>query len=176
LKFIQSVEESKRLNDLKQPCVIISASGMADAGRVKHHILNNIGDDRNTILMVGYCEPHSLGGILLSGAKSVKIFGEMHKVVAEIGRIFTLSAHGDYDDLCLFVSGQDAAKVKTLFLVHGDYDDLCLFVSGQDAAKVKTLFLVHGDYDVQEEFASRLHTKGFAHIEIPERHSEFTLS
>lgn len=151
LKFIQSVEESKRLNDLKQPCVIISASGMADAGRVKHHILNNIGDSRNTILMVGYCEPHSLGGILLSGAKSVKIFGEMHKVVAEIGRIFTLSAHGDYDDLCLFVSGQDAAKVKTLFLVHGDYD-------------------------VQEEFASRLHTKGFAHIEIPERHSEFTLS
>ncbi|NCI47213.1 MBL fold metallo-hydrolase [Sediminibacterium soli] len=150
LKFIQSVEESKRLNDLDQPCVIISASGMADAGRVKHHIRNNIGDEKNTVLMVGYCEPNSLGGKLLSGAKSVKIFGEMYKVVAEIGRIYTMSAHGDYDDLCLFIAGQEPSELKNLFLVHGDYD-------------------------VQEEFASRLHGKGFKHIQIPERHSEFTL-
>ncbi|MFX5370318.1 MBL fold metallo-hydrolase, partial [Acinetobacter baumannii] len=72
LKFIKTVDESKYLNELTQPCVIISASGMADAGRIKHHIMNNIHDAKNTILLVGYCEPHSLGGRLMSGAKEVK--------------------------------------------------------------------------------------------------------
>jgi metallo-beta-lactamase family protein len=76
LTFISSVEESKRLNTLDGPCVIISASGMADAGRVKHHIMNNIGSRDNTILIVGYCEPRSLGGRLSSGVEEVKIYGE----------------------------------------------------------------------------------------------------
>ena len=95
LNFTSSVEESKRLNELPQPCVIISASGMADAGRVKHHIMNNISSQLNTILLVGYCEPHSLGGRLMNGAKEVKIFGEMFRVVAEIGQLQSMSAHGD---------------------------------------------------------------------------------
>lgn len=151
LKFIQTVEESKRLNDLPQPCVIISASGMADAGRVKHHIMNNISDARNTILMAGYCEPHSLGGRLMNGAKEVKIFGEMFKVIAEVGQMRSMSAHGDYDDLCQFISGEDKNRLKTLFLVHGDYD-------------------------VQQEFARRLSEKGYRNIQIPERHSETELS
>jgi metallo-beta-lactamase family protein len=150
LKFIKTVDESKHLNDLPQPCVIISASGMADAGRVKHHIMNNIGDAKNTILMVGYCEPHSLGGRLMNGAKEVKIFGEMYKVVAETGKMQSMSAHGDYDDLCQFIAGQD----KNL---------------------IKTLFLVHGEYDVQQEFADRLRKKGYNHVQIPERHSEAAL-
>jgi metallo-beta-lactamase family protein len=150
LKFIKTVDESKHLNDLPQPCVIISASGMADAGRVKHHIMNNIGDAKNTILMVGYCEPHSLGGRLMNGAKEVKIFGEMYKVIAETGKMQSMSAHGDYDDLCQFISGQD----KNL---------------------LKTLFLVHGEYDVQQEFADRLRKKGYNNVQIPERHSETIL-
>ena len=147
LTFIKTVEESKRLNDLPQPCVIISASGMADAGRVKHHIMNNINNIKNTILLVGYCEPRSLGGRLVNGAKEVKIYGEMYKVIAEVGQIRSMSAHGDYDDLCQFIACQDPSQVKTLFLVHGDYD-------------------------VQQEFAERLKHKGYTDIVIPERHFE----
>src|SRR6478609_5360850 len=150
LKFIETVDESKRLNELPQPCVIISASGMADAGRVKHHIMNNIGDAKNTILLVGYCEPQSLGGRLANGARQVKIFGEEYKVIAEVGQMRSMSAHGDYDDLCQFIAEQDKDQVKTLFLVHGDYD-------------------------VQQEFADRLRKKGYKNVEIPERHSEWPL-
>ena len=150
MQFIKTVDESKRLNDLPQPCVIISASGMADAGRVKHHIMNNIGNKKNTILMVGYCEPRSLGGRLMNVSKEVKIFGEPYKVIAEVGQMRSMSAHGDYDDLCQFISGQDHAKIKTLFLVHGEYD-------------------------VQQEFAERLRGKGFKNVLIPERHFETDL-
>ncbi|WP_431211467.1 MBL fold metallo-hydrolase [Puia sp. P3] len=122
LKYIKSVEESKLLNYRDKPCVIISASGMADAGRVKHHISNNIENSRNTVLLVGYCEPHSLGGRLMAGAKEVHIFGVLHEVHAEIGSIRSMSAHGDYEDLSQFLSCQDPAKVKVLFIVHGEYD------------------------------------------------------
>ena len=150
LNFIKTVEESKRLNDLPQPCVIISASGMADAGRVKHHIMNNINNAKNTILLVGYCEPRSLGGRLMNGEKEVKIYGDWYKVIAEVGQVKSMSAHGDYDDLCQFIACQDPKQVKTLFLVHGEYD-------------------------VQQEFAERLRKKGYENVVIPERHSETIL-
>lgn len=85
LKYIKNVEESKLLNFRKQPCVIISASGMADAGRVKHHISNNIENSRNTILFTGYCEPSSLGGRLISGAKEVGISEFRTKYMPRLG-------------------------------------------------------------------------------------------
>ena len=151
LKFIESVEDSKNLNYYKGPCVIISASGMADAGRIKHHISNNIENSRNTILLTGYCEPHSLGGRLMKHPKEVSIFGQPHEVNAEIGEMRSMSAHGDYEDLCQFLSCQDAAQVKKLFLVHGEYE-------------------------VQIDFRQRLIRKGFANVEIPELHSEVELS
>lgn len=150
LHYIEDVEESIALNDNPEPCVIISASGMAEAGRVKHHIKNNIGDARNTILMVGYCEPRSLGGRLKSGAKQVTIFGDDYEVVAEVETIQSMSAHGDYEDLIRFLSCQDPAKVKKLFLVHGEYD-------------------------VQLVFKEKLAAIGYQNIEIPERHQEFEL-
>ncbi len=151
LKFIKTVDESKHLNDLPQPCVIISASGMADAGRVKHHIANNINSHNNTILIVGYCEPHSLGGRLMNGAKEVNIFGEHFNVQAEVGVMRNMSAHGDYNDLSQFLSCQDPSLVETLFIVHGEYD-------------------------VQEEFQARLLKKGFKNVQIPELHSVFGLN
>lgn len=120
LTFIKSVDESKAINDNHQPMIIISASGMADAGRIKHHIANNIGDKRNTILMVGYCEPLSLGGRLMNGAKEVRIFGEQYKVIAEVGSMRSMSAHGDYDDLCQFLACQNPELIKTIFIVHGE--------------------------------------------------------
>lgn len=151
LKFIKTVDESKYLNELPQPCVIISASGMADAGRVKHHIMNNIGDQRNSILLVGYCEPQSLGGRLMNGAKEVKIFGELYKVEAEVGQVRSMSAHGDYEDLCQFLAQQNPAVVQTLFLVHGEYE-------------------------VQQDFAQRLLRKGFKEVVIPDMHYEMKLT
>ena len=122
LKFIKSVDESKLLNFRNEPCVIISASGMAEGGRVKHHISNTIENSRNTILFTGYCEPHSLGGRLIAGAQEVTIFGAYHQVNAEIGSIRSMSAHGDYEDLSQFLACQNPREVKTLFLVHGEYD------------------------------------------------------
>ncbi|HRQ52387.1 MAG TPA: MBL fold metallo-hydrolase [Agriterribacter sp.] len=150
LRFIRTVEESKLLNFRNEPCVIISASGMAEGGRVKHHISNTIENSRNTILFTGYCEPHSLGGRLIAGAKEVTIFGVYHQVNAGIGSIRSMSAHGDYEDLSQFLACQDPREVKTLFLVHGEYD-------------------------VQQDFKNRLIKKGFLDVQIPERHFELGL-
>jgi metallo-beta-lactamase family protein len=97
LRYVKSVEESKLLNYRNEPCVIISSSGMAEAGRVKHHISNTIENSRNAILITGYCEPNSLGRRLLAGAKEVTIFGVTHEVHAEVGAIKSMSAHGDYE-------------------------------------------------------------------------------
>jgi metallo-beta-lactamase family protein len=150
LKFVHTAEESKELNFKPEPCIIISASGMADAGRVKHHIKNNISDPKNTILIVGYSEPNSLGGRLMNGAKRVRIFRDEFDVKAEIGIMRSMSAHGDYEDLCQFLSCQDPLLVKNLFLVHGEYD-------------------------VQLEFQRRLLKKGFKNVEVPAQHSGFSL-
>ena len=150
LKYIKTVDESKLLNFRNGPFVIISASGMADAGRVKHHISNAIENSRNTILFTGYCEPHSLGGRLLDGKKEVSIFGVPHEVHAEIGSIRSMSAHGDYEDLSQFLACQDPRQVRKLFLVHGEYD-------------------------VQFAFRDRLLKKGFLDIEIPRLHEEIGL-
>jgi metallo-beta-lactamase family protein len=151
LVFIQDSIESKALNTNPEPCVIISASGMAEAGRVKHHIRNNIGNEKNTILMVGYCEPNSLAGKLLNGSQVVSIFGEEYDVRADIRSIRSMSAHGDYEDLLRFVSCQDPEKVKKIFLVHGEYD-------------------------VQKSFRNRLNAQGFKDVEIPQRHQEIHLN
>jgi metallo-beta-lactamase family protein len=151
LKYIKTVEESKLLNFRNEPCVIISASGMADAGRVKHHIFNSIENSRNSILMTGYCEPHSLGARLIAGNKEVKIFGVELEVHAEIGSVRSMSAHGDYEDLSQFLACQDPKKVQKLFLVHGEFN-------------------------VQEDFRNRLLRKGFADVEIPELHYEIGLT
>ncbi len=151
LRFIESTEESIALNSDPRPCVIISSSGMAEAGRVKHHIKNNIGNQKNTILMVGYCEPNSLGGRLLHGDHEVHIFGEVYEVKAEVRSIKSMSAHGDYEDLLHFLHCQDPAKVKQLFLVHGEYE-------------------------VQQHFSKTLNENGFMHVEIPYQHQRIELN
>jgi metallo-beta-lactamase family protein len=150
LRYIKSVEESKALNEDLHPKVIISASGMADAGRVKHHIKNNISNAKNTILLVGYCEPHSLGGRLMNGAKEVKIYSELYDVVAKVGSIRSMSAHGDYEDLMQFLACQNPDLVKQVFVVHGEAE-------------------------VQDHFAERLRKKGFKEVHAPEMHESFEL-
>ena len=150
LRYLKTAQESIWLNDVKEPCVIISASGMAEAGRVKHHIALNIDNPANTILIVGYCEPHSLGGRLRNGANEVTIYGARHSVNARIGIVESLSAHADYDDLCQWLSCQDPKLVRKLFLVHGEFD-------------------------AQQALKERLFHKGFNNIEIPELHQEVGL-
>ena len=150
LRYIKSVEESKALNEDLHPKVIISASGMADAGRVKHHIKNNISNAKNTILLVGYCEPHSLGGRLMNGAKEVKIYSEQYEVVAKVGSIRSMSAHGDYEDLMQFLACQTPDLVKQVFIVHGEAE-------------------------VQDHFAEKLRKKGFKEVHAPEMHESFEL-
>jgi len=150
LHFIESTTESIALNSDPTPCVIISASGMAEAGRVKHHIKNNINNQKNTILMVGYCEPGSLGGHLLRGDHEVFIYGEKFEVKAEVQSIKSMSAHGDYEDLLHFISCQDPHKVKKVFLVHGEYE-------------------------VQQHFKEKILSKGFAAVEIPYQHQKIEL-
>ena len=150
LKYVETVDDSKQLVQYDQPCVIISASGMADAGRVKHHIVSTIGDTKNTVLFAGYCDKNSLGGQLVSGTKEVEIFGDPFDVKAEVGQMKSMSGHGDYHDLLQFLSCQDASKVKKVFLVHGEFD-------------------------VQKDFATKLNLKGFEQVEIPGMHNEYTL-
>jgi len=150
LKFIEKVEESKALNDDHGPMIIIAASGMADAGRIKHHIKNNINDGRNTVLIVGYCEPGSLGGLLMRGAKQVRIFGEEFNVNAQVGVMRSMSAHGDYKDLLQFTSCQDPGAVKKVFMVHGEYE-------------------------VQIDFREKLIQAGFKNVYIPALHEEIIL-
>jgi metallo-beta-lactamase family protein len=120
LSYIEDAEESIALNEKNEPCVIISASGMGDAGRVKHHIKNAIGDPKNTILWSGYCAPGTLGARLMSGEQEVHIFGDTFPVKAEIVSILSLSAHADYSELLRYLSCQDKTKVKSIFLVHGE--------------------------------------------------------
>lgn len=120
LHYVQDVEESKAINTLNEPCVIISASGMADAGRVKHHIANNVGGAQNTILLTGYCAQNTLGAKLMRGDKRVHIYGEYFDVKARIESILSLSAHADYSEIVRYLSCQDKKQVKKIFLVHGE--------------------------------------------------------
>lgn len=129
LNYISKVEESKVLNSSEEPCIIISASGMAEAGRVKHHIANNINDARNAILLVGYATPFSLAGKLMSGAEEVKIFGDIFPVKAEVHKLDNFSAHADRQEMIDYLKCQVPSAVKRLFLVHGDAESMQSFKS-----------------------------------------------
>ena len=150
LQYIQSVEASKALNVRHKPCVIISASGMMEAGRVKHHLANHIDDPTTTILCVGYCEPKTLGARIMRGDKTVSIFGHIYEVRAELRRIESLSGHGDYSEMINYIGCQEKRRLKKIFLVHGE------------AA-------------TQEHFRDTLNEVGWNRVEIPEFRQEVEL-
>lgn len=120
LRYIRSVDESKALNDQREPCVIIAASGMCEGGRVLHHLANNIEDSRNTVLIVGFQAEHTLGRRLVEGAAEVKIFGDLYKRRAEVAVLNSFSAHAGQDELVSFVGTMDRKRLKDIFLVHGE--------------------------------------------------------
>jgi metallo-beta-lactamase family protein len=150
LFYLKSTEESKKLNSINEPCVIISASGMMEAGRIKHHLANNIEDPKNTILVVGYCSPTTLGARIESGESPVSIFGEKHPVRATVERIEAFSGHGDYNEMKGYISCQDKSQLKKVFLVHGEYD-------------------------AQQFYLGKLEEAGFRNISIPEAGTEVQL-
>jgi len=119
ISYVGSVDESKAINDFKKPCIIISASGMADAGRIRHHIANNIEDERNTILIVGWCAQHTLGAQLASGHKEVTIFGDPYKVRATVETIDAFSGHADKNELRAWAE-QVTGSLRGIFVIHGE--------------------------------------------------------
>jgi metallo-beta-lactamase family protein len=142
LIYVSDVEQSKAINDSTEPCIIISASGMAEAGRVKHHISNNIENPNCTILLVGYCTPESLGGQLKAGKAQVRIFGDEKKVKASVRSLDYYSSHADYEEIFQYLHSQNKKKIKKIFLVHGEKA-------------------------VQDIFKSTFEVKGYSNIFIP---------
>lgn len=121
LHYTRSVEDSKQLNTKEEPFVVISASGMCEAGRILHHLRNRVGDPRNTVLIVGWQAPETLGRRLVDGQKTVRIFGEEHIVRAEVIQMGSLSGHADADELVGWVQAI-GKKPRQTFLVHGEPD------------------------------------------------------
>jgi metallo-beta-lactamase family protein len=150
LHYITSSEESRQLNDTKKPCVIISASGMMEAGRVKHHLANSLANPKNTVLAVGYCAPSTLGAKILRGDKQVSIFGKPVDVNADVRRIEAFSGHADYKEMIQFLKCQEPSQVKKTFIVHGEYK-------------------------AQQTYKGYLEEEGFKNIEIPALGEEFEL-
>ena len=142
LHYINKVEDSKALNDMDGPAVIISASGMMEGGRIRHHIFNNISNPSTTLLIVGFCPDHTLGGALRNGAKKIHLFGQELEVKARI-------------------------EIMDSFSAHGDQDEMLQFLDNQSRSKLRKIFMVHGEYPKQVKFRDALMEKGFHHIEIP---------
>lgn len=123
LQYVRETEESKKLNDRQGPFIVISPSGMCEAGRVLHHLRNGVGDARNTVLITGYQAENTLGRKLAEGWKQVRIFGDSMDVRAEVASLNALSGHADRDELLewmkpMFAAGPSA--MKKVFLVHGE--------------------------------------------------------
>jgi metallo-beta-lactamase family protein len=121
LYYTRSLEESKRLNFLLEPAIIISASGMAETGRILHHLKNNIEDRRTTVLIVGWQAPETLGRKLVDGEKIVNIFGEKYHVNAQVEVLNGFSGHADHEELLSWVAPMSRMPRRT-FLVHGEME------------------------------------------------------
>ena len=150
LTYISDVEDSKKLNDISGPHIIISSSGMAEAGRILHHLANNIEDSNNIILIVGYSAEHTLGRRLAEKGPTVKIFGEEHPLNAEVIVFNSFSAHADANELIDYVNKFDKNKLKRIFLVHGDKDQ-------------------------QDKYLIRLNAVGFNDVVIPAKGDVFEI-
>lgn len=146
LRYITDIRESKALNNNPNPCIIISASGMLEAGRIKHHVANHISDPSTTILIVGYCTPTSLGARIQNpDLKWVSIFGFDHKIKAQVSKIEGFSGHGDYKEMI-------------------DY-----LTRSVNVEAVRRTFIVHGELAAQKTYKDHLYEAGFRNIEHPEK-------
>jgi metallo-beta-lactamase family protein len=150
LRYVMSVDESKALNGMHGPMMIISASGMCEAGRILHHLANNIEDPRNIIMITGYSAEHTLGRRIVEKNPTVNIFGEPYSLKAEVITLNSLSAHADKNELLRWFKQFDNKRARRVYIVHGDYDQQ------------------------QKLQASLSHELGYASIEIPGQGASFT--
>jgi metallo-beta-lactamase family protein len=149
LTYIRDVEQSKALNDLHGPFMVISASGMCEAGRILHHLKNNIGDPRNTVLITGYQAENTLGRKIEQQYQEVPIFGEPMPLRAEVQRLDALSGHADRDEMLKWME--------------------------PIASGLKKVFLVHGEPDQQKALAVAIRDRYGLEVVVPERGSSFEL-
>jgi metallo-beta-lactamase family protein len=119
LTYLRELGHSMKLNELQEPAVIISASGMCEAGRIRHHLKNNLGDPNNLILFIGYCAEHTLGAQILAGKNPVNIFGEPHPVRARIASFDAFSGHADRQELRRYVAAMSGGLTR-IAVVHGE--------------------------------------------------------
>jgi len=149
LRYVTTPDESRSLNDLTEPCIIISASGMCEGGRILHHLQHALGNDHNTVLFVGFQGQGTLGRRLRDGAETVNVFGEPVRVRAEIVALDGFSAHADQHELLSWVGRLDPAP--------------------------RTVFIVHGEPEPAETLAGLLREKTTATVHVPEKGQEFDL-
>ncbi|MDX9958960.1 MAG: MBL fold metallo-hydrolase RNA specificity domain-containing protein, partial [Spirochaetia bacterium] len=142
LQFSRSVDDSKMLNRMEGPAIIMSADGMCEAGRIQHHLIHNIQDPRNTILVVGYMAAHTLGRRIRDGQKEVRIFGDLYRVGAEVDEIKAFSAHADYQECWDWMNAMDLSALKTVFLVHGEGEAITTFQSFLNGKGLKDVKVV----------------------------------
>lgn len=150
LHYIRDAEESKKLNDRKEPCMIIAASGMCEAGRIVHHLYNNIENPVNTVMIVGYQAEHTLGRRIVERQPEVSIFGEVKKLNCEVVVMNSFSAHADKNELRNYVENFDRDVLHNIFLVHGDVDQA-------------------------QKFSATLMERKFKNVHIPERGEKFEM-
>lgn len=129
LKYVRTVDESKALNDVHGPCVIISASGMCEAGRVLHHLRNVISDPKNMVLLVSFQAPNTLGRRLIDKVPTVRILGDEFQVRAEVRQLNGFSGHADRNDLLKWVTPQ-VKNLRKVFIVHAEMDAATALAEG----------------------------------------------
>ncbi|MDX1579834.1 MAG: MBL fold metallo-hydrolase RNA specificity domain-containing protein, partial [Gemmatimonadota bacterium] len=151
LTYIRNADESRRLNDLEGPAIIIAPSGMCTGGRILHHLRHHGDDERNTILFVGFQAPGTLGRKILDGQRDVNIYGRPATIRARVRKAGAYSAHADRDGLVRWIESVRAG------------------------GSPKRIFLVHGELDASEALADELEGRGFPDVEVPERGSRFIL-
>src|SRR5688572_28687198 len=141
LTYIREVAHSKKLNELEDAAIIISASGMAEAGRIRHHLKNNIGQPDNLILFVGYCAEHTLGAQILARKNPVNIFGEPHTVRARVASIDAFSGHADRNELQSYVKAM-TGNIRKISVIHGEESQCLAFAETLRALKPKAEVIV----------------------------------
>jgi metallo-beta-lactamase family protein len=151
LTYIRTLDESKALNDRSGPFIVISASGMCEAGRIVHHLANTISDPNNMIMIVGYQAENTLGKRLVMKEPVVNIFGEPHDLRAEVVVLNSFSAHADRNELLSYMNRFPRKPLKKSFVVHGDPDQT-------------------------ELFAGALREQGFGDVMVPARGNRVTLT
>ena len=151
LEYVRKAERSKELNGLTEPFVVISASGMAEAGRILHHLRNTVEDSKNTVMIVGYMAEHTLGRRILEKRERIRIFGEEHQLNAEVA-------------------------VMNYFSAHADEPGVVGFVGKHDRDRLKKIFLVHGDPARQQKMKTALGEAGYGDVEMPAQGDTFTLA